>query len=74
MADVETCTRFSDTDVSVDWEQTTERYAEILLTTHDRIMSPELMGVLSDHDAVIELQTSHGRYEKSEWLVALPVE
>jgi len=74
MAHVETCTRFTDTEVTVDWEHTSERYVEILLTTHDRILSPELMGVLSEHDAVIELQTSHGRWEKSEWLVALPVE
>ena len=74
MDDVMACTRFTDTSVVVEWGYWTPQYYELTLQTHDRILSPELMGVLSEHDAVIELQTSHARYEKSEWLVALPVE
>jgi len=69
---VETCTRFTETDLTVDWEGLDR--VEILLTTHDRILSPELMSVLVEYDAVIELLTSSDRWNKSTWRVALPVE
>ena len=69
---VETCTPFTETDLHLDVESVGR--LEIELTTHDRILSPELMSVLVEYDAVIELLTSSERWNKSTWRVALPIE
>jgi len=72
-SDVESVRRFTDTDLEVDREYHRGNYQSLILTTHDRILSPGLMSVLVEYDAVIELLESHGRWNKSTWAVALPV-
>jgi len=68
---VETCTPFGEADLSINSRG--PKLLNIILTTHKRIIGPELMRVLAEFDAVIELERDVAFNEKS-WRVALPIE